>query len=227
MSFLTRQARPDLSIQDITGLLVSLANLSLSCYPDKLEYVGQVLAFARQKCQEYSDSPDLHHPMTTQNLLSLLLAPIHSYLTVMTLLALPYYQELLVAQPYASRRSIGHAIVGSILKNETVIDSPEDVRGVLDLCHVLVRDQKDRVLPMGQGMMANRPGMAGGGRGQQPYDVEEMAEEQGWIARMVHLLQSDDLATQFRVSSDAWCARPRAQSFRELVEVVCADIVYW
>jgi vacuolar protein sorting-associated protein 35 len=49
------QARPDLSIQDITALLVSLTNLSLSCYPDRLEYVDQVLGFAQEKIKEFSD----------------------------------------------------------------------------------------------------------------------------------------------------------------------------
>lgn len=163
--------------------------------------MDQVLNFARAKVQEYSDSPDLHHPATIQNLLSLLLSPINSYLTVLTLLALPSYQELLLVQPYATRRSIAHAIVASILKNETVIESPEDVKGVLDLCHVLVRDQRDRSLPNhpGMGMRSNTGQMTGGGRGQQQYDVEEMAEEQGWIARMVHLFKVDDLEVQYKV----------------------------
>lgn len=49
------QARPDLSIQDITALLVSLTNLSLSCYPDRLEYVDQVLGFAAEKVREFSE----------------------------------------------------------------------------------------------------------------------------------------------------------------------------
>ena len=49
------QARPDLSIQDISALLVSLINLSLSCYPDRLEYVDQILAFASGKVQEYQN----------------------------------------------------------------------------------------------------------------------------------------------------------------------------
>lgn len=47
------KARPDLSIQDITALLVSLTNLSLSCYPDRLEYVDQVLGFASLKVSEF------------------------------------------------------------------------------------------------------------------------------------------------------------------------------
>ncbi|KAJ7715445.1 vacuolar protein sorting-associated protein 35, partial [Mycena maculata] len=49
------KARPDLSIQDITALFVSLTNLSLSCYPDRLEYVDKVLAFAAEKIKEYSE----------------------------------------------------------------------------------------------------------------------------------------------------------------------------
>jgi hypothetical protein len=49
------KARPDLSIQDITALLVSLTNLSVSCYPDRLEYVDQILGFAAEKIKEYSE----------------------------------------------------------------------------------------------------------------------------------------------------------------------------
>jgi vacuolar protein sorting-associated protein 35 len=49
------QARPDLSIQDITALLVSLTNLSLSCYPDRLEYVDQVYGFVLGKIKEFAD----------------------------------------------------------------------------------------------------------------------------------------------------------------------------
>lgn len=49
------KARPDLSIQDVTALLVSLTNLSVSCYPDRLEYVDQILGFAADKIREYSE----------------------------------------------------------------------------------------------------------------------------------------------------------------------------
>lgn len=40
------KTRSDLPLQDITALLVSLANLAISCYPDRLEYVEQILQFA-------------------------------------------------------------------------------------------------------------------------------------------------------------------------------------
>ena len=131
-------------------------------------------------------SPDLHSQQTTANLLALLLAPITSYLSVLTLLAIPSYIPLLNAQPYSTRAAIGQAVVSSVLKNNTMIDSSEDVSGVLGLCAVLVRDQKDSTI-------------GGTGRGRQPVDLREMAEEQGWVARMVHLFRSEDLAIQMEV----------------------------
>ncbi|KAF8887818.1 vacuolar protein sorting-associated protein 35 [Infundibulicybe gibba] len=192
------KARPDLSIQDITALFVSLTNLSLSCYPDRLEYVDQVLGFAATKIQEYTDSPDLHAPQTTTNLAALLVAPINSYQSVLTLLAIPNYAPLLVKQLFSTRRSIAHSIISSVLKNETIVEAPEDVDGVLELCHVLIKDQSD-----------SGPNSAGAAfqpngkdvRRQGPYFVEreEMAEEQGWVARMVHLFRADSLDVQFEL----------------------------
>ena len=42
-------------MQDITALLVSLTNLSLSCYPDRLEYVDQILGFAAEKIKDSAE----------------------------------------------------------------------------------------------------------------------------------------------------------------------------
>lgn len=169
---------------------MSLANLSLSCYPDRLEYVDQILSYATVKLRDFQQSPDLHAPQTTANLLALLLAPILSYVSVLTVLAIPSYIPLLAAQPYTTRASIGHAVVSSVLKNSTQIETTSDVAGVLGLCSVLVRDQKDT--------------SAGQPRHQrQPVDLREMAEEQGWVARMVHLFRSDDLKTQYELLQTA------------------------
>lgn len=236
------RARPDLSLQDVTALLVSLANLSLSCYPDRLEYVDQVLGFASSIVQEQEASIaaaqggsnnagsmasergpvpsqaalqaaayDLHSPATSNNIASLLLAPINSYTSALTLLALPSYGLLLATQSYTTRKTVAQAVVGSVLKNETILSTPEDVDGVLDLCSTLVKDQRDslgagssmghlyggqggagggsyydgRGGPRGQGRMGPG-GMAGPSR----HDLEEIAEEQGWLARMIHLFQA-------------------------------------
>ncbi|KAF9073999.1 vacuolar protein sorting-associated protein 35 [Rhodocollybia butyracea] len=192
------KARPDLSIQDITALFVSLTNLSLSCYPDRLEYVDQVLAYAAEKVKEFSDSSDLHAQQTSANLAALLVAPINSYQSVLTLLAIPNYAPLLSRQLFSTRRSIAHSIISSVLKNETIVETPEDVDGVLELCHVLIKDQSDSAVNV-------NPGQMNAVRRQGPHFVEreEMAEEQGWVARMVHLFRSESLDVQFELLQTA------------------------
>lgn len=148
-------------------------------------------------------SPDLHAPQTTSHLAALLLAPINAYASVLTLLALSQYAPLLSLQPASTRRSLAHAVVGSVLRNETIVDSPEDVNGILDLCQVLVRDNLDSVYPGNVASPSVGLGTAPGTGAQRrpPYmaDREEMAEEQGWVARMVHLFRSDSLDVQFEV----------------------------
>ncbi|KAG1814416.1 vacuolar protein sorting-associated protein 35 [Suillus subaureus] len=186
------KARPDLSIQDITALLVSLTNLSLSCYPDRLEYVDQILGFAHEKIKEFSESPDLHAPQTAANLAALLVAPINSYQSVLTVLAIPHYVPLLSQQLFSTRRSIANSVISSVLKNETIIEMPEDVDGVLELCHVLIKDQTDSAASQGSAGAKEI-------RRQGPYHTEreDLAEEQGWVARMVHLFRADSLDIQF------------------------------
>ncbi|KAM6497809.1 Vacuolar protein sorting-associated protein 35 [Amanita muscaria] len=215
------KARPDLSIQDITALFVSLTNLSLSCYPDKLNYVDQILAFAANKIQEFGDSPDLHAQQTTSNLAALLLAPINSYQSVLTLLALPSYVPLLSKQLYSTRRSLAHSVVSSVLKNETIIETPEDVDGVLELCSVLIKDQSDSALANAHAQAARSASHSSGAgvglaaapnlqpsrdirrQGPQFVEREEMAEEQGWVARMVHLFRAESLDVQFELLQTA------------------------
>ncbi|KAJ8520339.1 hypothetical protein ONZ45_g2802 [Pleurotus djamor] len=191
------KARPDLSIQDITALLVSLTNLSLSCYPDRLEYVDQVLGFTAEKIKEFTESPDLHTQQTASNLAALLVAPINSYQSVLTLLAIPNYVPLLSQQLFFTRRSIAHSIISSVLKNETIIETPEDCDGVLELCHVLIKDQTDSSNPNANSHQPNAKEV----RRQGPHLVEreEMAEEQGWVARMVHLFRAESLSVQFEL----------------------------
>jgi vacuolar protein sorting-associated protein 35 len=144
-------------------------------------------------------SPDLHAQQTTLNLAALLVAPINSYQSVLTLLAIPNYAPLLTKQLFSTRRSIAHSVISSVLKNETIIETPEDVHGVLELCHVLIKDQSDNTNnPAINGSHPNLKDM----RRQGPFFVEreEMAEEQGWVARMVHLFRAESLDVQYEVN---------------------------
>lgn len=142
-------------------------------------------------------SPDLHSTQTTANLAALLLAPINSYQSVLTLLALQRYSSLLALQPFSTRRSLAHALISSVLKNETIIEAPEDVNGILELCHVLIRDQQDGTA--NTNLLASQASVRERRGGSYLHEKEETAEEQGWIARMVHLFRAESLDVQFEV----------------------------
>ena len=100
---------------------------------------------------------------------------------------------------------------------------------------MLVRDQRDAGAGMGMGAGPGSvgPGMSGmgGGMGGRPgMSAEDLAEEQGWVARMVHLFRAEALDVQFEVS-ELWnigsgvlnevvlvgsCCKPRGGSLQKV-----------
>jgi vacuolar protein sorting-associated protein 35 len=167
---------------------VSICNLALNCYPDRLDYVDKVLGYANEKTTEFANryiiqihsnsSPDLHSPAAQNNFLSLLLAPISAYSNLQTVLALSNYLALLHAQSYPTRRSVAAAVSQSLLNSGTFTSTPEDIEGVLSLIRVLV---KEGAQP--SPLTANN---------QRITETEETIEEQGWLARLVHLFGNKD-----------------------------------
>ncbi|MCJ1438473.1 Vacuolar protein sorting-associated protein 35 [Xylographa pallens] len=177
-----------LPIQDTIALLVSLSNLALNVYPDRLDYLDQVLSYANEKVTQYANSADLHSAPTQSNILGLLLAPIKVYFSLFTALALPNYIPLLHAQTYPTRRAVAGEVAKSILRNQTKISTTENLEGVLEILRVLVKE--------GVPQPGSYPGVPNQRRG---AETDETIEEQGWLARIVHLIQSPDNDTQFKL----------------------------
>jgi vacuolar protein sorting-associated protein 35 len=177
-----------LPIQDTMALLVSLVNLALNTYPDRLEYVDQVLDFATQKTAEYTDHADLHSAPTQQHILHLLNAPLKSYISIFTALALPHYLPLLTSQSYPTRRAVAGEVIRSLLKNKILVSATENLDRVLQTARVLIKE--------GMQQSAGYPGSQSQRRG---GETDETVEEQGWLARLVHLIQAPDNDTQLKV----------------------------
>lgn len=177
-----------LPIQDTMALLVSLVNLALNTYPDRLEYVDQILDFATQKTAEYTDHADLHSATTQQHILHLLNAPLKSYISIFTALALPHYLPLLSSQSYPTRRAVAGEIVRSLLKNRISVSTTENLDRVLQASRVLIKE--------GMQQSAGYPGAQSHRRG---GETDETVEEQGCLARLVHLIQAPNNDTQLKV----------------------------
>jgi vacuolar protein sorting-associated protein 35 len=176
-----------LRIQDTTALLVSLANLALNIYPDRLDYIDQVLDYASQKVKQHANSPDLHSPESQTNILNLLLAPMKSYVSMFTALALPTYIPLLHAQTYPTRRAVAGEVARNLQRNQTQISTTSALEGVLEILKVIIKE--------GTQIPAGYPGV----QQRKPIETDETVEEQGWLARIVHLIHSDDNDTQYKL----------------------------
>ena len=177
-----------LPIQDITALLVSLVNLALNIYPERLDYVDQVLHYATKEVARFTNSADLHSQAAQSNLLNLLLGPVKAYFSLFTALALPNFVPLYQQQSYATRRSVAGQVAQNILRNETLIRTPEHLDGVLQILSVLIKEG-----------MQGPTGPAGSSVRRGSVESEETVEEQGWLARIIHLIRGFDNTTQFQL----------------------------
>jgi len=176
-----------LPIQDTTALLVSLANLALNIYPDRLDYVDQVLEYANQKVKQHANSADLHSQESQTNILNLLLAPMKSYVSMFTALSLPTYIPLLHSQTYPTRRAVAGEVARNLQRNQTKISTLPALEGVLEILKVIIKE--------GTQTPAGYPGV----QQRKAIETDETVEEQGWLARIVHLIQGDDNDTQYKL----------------------------
>ena len=150
--------------------------------------MDQVLSYANGKVAQFANSADLHSAPTQSNILSLLLTPIKSYVSLFTALALPNFVPLLHAQTYPTRRAVAGEVARSVLRNQTKISTLEHLDGVLEILRVLIRE--------GMQQPAGYPGVPSQRRG---AETDETVMEQGWLARIVHLIQSPDNDTQLKL----------------------------
>ncbi|CAM1507426.1 Fc.00g070670.m01.CDS01 [Cosmosporella sp. VM-42] len=176
-----------LPVPDVIALLVSLCNLALNIYPDRLDYVDQILAYAATKVRENINNADLHSAPAQQSLLALLQAPIDRYVSVFTALSLPTYVPLFQSQSYPTRRAVAGGVARNLLKDQTKITTTDQLENVLEVLKVLIKEGSQA--PQGYPGVAQR----------RPVETDETMEEQGWLARIVHLLQGKDNDTQFKL----------------------------
>ncbi|KAI7903647.1 vacuolar protein sorting-associated protein 35 [Cokeromyces recurvatus] len=180
--------RQEFSIQDITSLLLSLANFSVLTYPTRLDYLDQIFLFTKDFISNWHTTKQ-----SESNMLQLLLLPTKTWDILMFITTLKHYQPLLALQSYGTRRTVTLTILDSVLGKVACIDEPEQVYQILQICHVLVsNDNKNTSSDFVTQQLL------------QPYYThEDNRNEQGWIARLIHLFYSKDEDVQFLLLSAA------------------------
>ncbi|KAJ3273009.1 Vacuolar protein sorting-associated protein 35 [Terramyces sp. JEL0728] len=225
-------ARPEFTIEDVIALLVSLNSLALNCYPERLEYMDRVFGMAREKVilaqQENADVLKLGN--TKSLLVQLLQGPVNTYsANLLTILQFPsgrsspsgiliannasylggHYTDLLYQLPFGIRRKIAHEALKAALKANTengfVISTENGVNFFLgEIASITVRDQVDGNL---FGSKSSHQAQENDHKDEfdSTVDWEDVVEEQQLVAKLVHLIKSDNpsLSEQFSLLSAA------------------------
>ncbi|KAJ3024827.1 UNVERIFIED_CONTAM: Vacuolar protein sorting-associated protein 35 [Siphonaria sp. JEL0065] len=111
--------RNEFSMRDVAMLLVSLMNLSLNCYPDRLDQVDKILGFAKDRVL-LSKKSEFRDPKTCSAVLDLLLSLIQTY----------RYDPLIVLK-FPSSRTYNHShppVSDAFTSPHNVLIEPHPIR---------------------------------------------------------------------------------------------------
>ncbi|KAK3888494.1 hypothetical protein Pcinc_007453 [Petrolisthes cinctipes] len=177
------KSRPDMPLEDTVSLQVSLVNLAQKCYPDEIAYVDTVLANTLAVFTKLNVDKIHSGSAIGRELGRLLRVPADNYNNLLTVLRLPHYTPLLALLDYSGRKVLATYLVVNAVDNLTCIPTQEQVESVLSMVSSMTCDQSDQPLV-------------------EP-DPEDLAEEQGLLARFLHLFKSDNSDQQYLMLTTA------------------------
>eukprot|EP01132_Coremiostelium_polycephalum_P005687 gene5687-7077_t len=177
------EQRPNMELQDILGLHVSLLNLTLKCYPERKDNANEVLGLCYSIIKTKSKD-EINKPTCVKQIVSLLQIPLDVFKNVLTVLKLSNYQPLITCLSYSTRKKVSLDIVNNTILNSTVLEDPDDVNNLLETIQTLIKDEADQ------------PDM-------EDIDKEDFQEEQNKVASLIHLFDSEDPEKLFRIYFNA------------------------
>jgi vacuolar protein sorting-associated protein 35 len=194
---LTIKGRPDMPIEDVVALQHSLVNLALKCYPGRIDYVDQVLAYTCTALKEVGKlgAHEINHSTPVFNpLMKLLQLPAEST-SVSMVLKFEHYVPLIEFLGYDLRKELACFSIQSLVQNDVKLTAADEVSTFLDIVDPLIQDQPDQNL--------------------EEEDEDEFSEEQCLVGRMIQCFKGStpDLqytilsATRKRLGTGAGCER--------------------
>ncbi|XP_030831126.1 vacuolar protein sorting-associated protein 35 [Strongylocentrotus purpuratus] len=176
------EARSDMPTEDIVALQVSLINLALKCYQDRVDYIDKVLETTASIFEKLKLELLKNNTAVAKELQRLLKIPVDSYNNILTLLKLEHFVHVVEYLDYEGRKTISAYIVNNAIDNNLPVPSQEQVDQILTLVAPLVKDQPDQP---------------------EEEDPEDFAEEQGLMGRFINLLQAEDADQQYLILNTA------------------------
>ncbi|XP_065347239.1 vacuolar protein sorting-associated protein 35 isoform X1 [Cloeon dipterum] len=177
------EARQDIPTEDIVALQVSLINLSLKCYPDRVDYVDKVLETTVDIFKKMELQRVQYNSAVSRELSKLMKIPIDNYNNIMTVVQLDHFAPLIEYFDFYGRKDLSAYLVTNALENETLIPTQEQTDTLLTMIDSMIQDQSDQ--PASE------------------EDPDDFAEEQGLLGRFIHHLKSNVPDQQYLILTAA------------------------
>ncbi|KAJ8963966.1 hypothetical protein NQ314_005225 [Rhamnusium bicolor] len=169
--------------EDMVALQVALVNLALKCYPNRIDYIDNVMLSSVEVFQRLGLEHLESHTSVAKELQKLLKIPLDNYNNLLMVLKLKHYAGLMQHLDYFGRKALSIYILTNALENETIIPSAEETEQALTLLNTLVSDKNEHSIG--------------------ELDMEELAEEQCLLARFIHQLKSNIPDDQYLILTAA------------------------
>jgi vacuolar protein sorting-associated protein 35 len=170
-----------MELKDILSLQVALLNFAIKCYPDRLDYVDHVLAFCANLLTKLGGTKKLDKAGVT-HVVKLLLLPLDAYKNVLVVLDLANFADLMAFLERPTRKTVALSIVKNMIENNTRVQDVDKVEKLYNFIMPLLKDPAE-----------NEPA------DEVDESDEDFAEEQRYIARLVHLYQNDSTDQLFQM----------------------------
>eukprot|EP00741_Cyanophora_paradoxa_P007085 tig00001086_g6856.t1 len=133
-------AQGNLELAAVLSLQVALLNFALKCYPDRLEYVDQILGQAAVALSSIA-LRQLEEGPAVRNLVQLLTTPLASYKArVLTILELKNFSALLAYLPFKTRKTVATSLLQAVVRNRSAVEEPSKVEVLFEFVRPLTAD---------------------------------------------------------------------------------------
>jgi vacuolar protein sorting-associated protein 35 len=166
-----------MSLEDVLSLQVALLNFASKVYPNRLDYLDDVMSFSVQMIQQKSGDAKLNDK-NSKYVVSLLTSPVETI--SLEVFQLQHFGSLMEFLGFEPRKQVALLIAKSVLNSRTILAEPDRIKILFDFISPLTKDAADT------------PTLTHGNQ----YEFEE---EQYVVCRLVHLVRSEDPDLQYKL----------------------------
>jgi len=201
-----------ISLKEVVCLQTTLLNFSLKCYPGNFTQVNHCLGVcadalntniaAQAQTNDFAKLDDA----AVEELERLLSIPLQTL--ALQVLELERYSDLLAFLPWENRKQVAKGMLKAVITTTSKLDDVERVEKLFAIISPLLRDEPGNAKPTSSSSSSvNHPyqehagfveGAANNDGGTSAISFQE---EQGLVARLVHLFQNDDTDVLFKMYS--------------------------